>query len=256
MPPASEASSQPPGNAQEATDPSTTSHLETLMQTTTVTDTRRYAKCIEVSKRVRWDIDRDVIRGRSFDFSPQVPARRPVADRRARLPDAGRAALAQPDPGPHLRQHVRPGRALHRRQDARGQPRPLARRPGRARGAGALHRRGAQAPGAVPPHRAHDRRRHARGLPVRRRAQRRRRRRAARKSTWAVLALTCHIELFTQVHYRESIEPRSTTSPSCSRTSSCFHWKEESQHAILDELEWRRENAAPRAAERDRRSTT
>ena len=28
-----------------------------------------YAKCVEVSKRVRWDIDRDVIRGRSFDFS-------------------------------------------------------------------------------------------------------------------------------------------------------------------------------------------
>src|SRR4030095_101455 len=29
----------------------------------------RYAKCVEVSKRIRWDIDRDVIRGRSFDFS-------------------------------------------------------------------------------------------------------------------------------------------------------------------------------------------
>ena len=28
-----------------------------------------YAKCIEISKRVRWDIDRDVIRGRTFDFS-------------------------------------------------------------------------------------------------------------------------------------------------------------------------------------------
>ena len=27
------------------------------------------------------------------------------------------------------------------------------------------------------------------------------------KSTWAVLALTCHIELFTQAHYRQSIEP-------------------------------------------------
>src|SRR5262252_4912278 len=27
------------------------------------------------------------------------------------------------------------------------------------------------------------------------------------KSTWAVLALTCHIELFTQMHYRQSIEP-------------------------------------------------
>ena len=31
-----------------------------------------------------------------------------------------------------------------------------------------------------------------------------------------------------------------------------FHWKEESQHAILDELEWRREHARLDAAERDR----
>src|SRR5262249_8206640 len=39
------------------------------MQTVQQTDTGRYAKCIEVSKRIRWDIDRDVIRGRKFDFS-------------------------------------------------------------------------------------------------------------------------------------------------------------------------------------------
>lgn len=32
-------------------------------------DSLRYAKCIEVSKLIRWDIDHDVIRGRSFDFS-------------------------------------------------------------------------------------------------------------------------------------------------------------------------------------------
>ncbi len=32
-------------------------------------ETDRYAKCIQVSKRVRWDIDDDVIRGREFDFS-------------------------------------------------------------------------------------------------------------------------------------------------------------------------------------------
>ena len=32
-------------------------------------DTQRYAKCIEVSKRVRFDIERDVIRGRKLDFS-------------------------------------------------------------------------------------------------------------------------------------------------------------------------------------------
>ncbi len=30
---------------------------------------KQYAKCIEVSKRIRWDIDRDVLRGRDFDFS-------------------------------------------------------------------------------------------------------------------------------------------------------------------------------------------
>ena len=33
------------------------------------TSHNRYAKCVEVSKRIRWDIDRDVIRGRKFDFS-------------------------------------------------------------------------------------------------------------------------------------------------------------------------------------------
>ena len=32
-------------------------------------NTERYAKCIETSKRIRWDIDRDVIRGREFDFT-------------------------------------------------------------------------------------------------------------------------------------------------------------------------------------------
>jgi hypothetical protein len=31
-------------------------------------DSARYAKCVEVSKRIRRDTDRDVIRGRQFDF--------------------------------------------------------------------------------------------------------------------------------------------------------------------------------------------
>jgi hypothetical protein len=31
-------------------------------------DETRYAKCTEVSKRVRWDIDEDVLKGRHFDF--------------------------------------------------------------------------------------------------------------------------------------------------------------------------------------------
>ena len=32
-------------------------------------DSARYAKAVEVSKRIRWEIDRDVIRQREFDFT-------------------------------------------------------------------------------------------------------------------------------------------------------------------------------------------
>ena len=32
-----------------------------------IPDSERYARCIQTSKRVRWDIDEDVIRGRRFD---------------------------------------------------------------------------------------------------------------------------------------------------------------------------------------------
>ena len=55
-----------------------------MQQSTYQTETHRYAKCIEVSKRIRWDIDDDVIRGRVFDFGAEVPPRRPVAGRPAR----------------------------------------------------------------------------------------------------------------------------------------------------------------------------
>jgi len=70
------------------------------------------------------------------------------------------------------------------------------------------------------------------------------------KSTWAVLALTCHIELFTQVHYLESIQPDAAISP-LFKDVFLFHWKEESQHAILDELEWTRSDRGLNPAERD-----
>ena len=56
------------------------------------------------------------------------------------------------------------------------------------------------------------------------------------KSTWAVLMLTLHIELFTQLHYRESIGPDKELSP-LFKDVFLYHWKEESQHAIMDELE-------------------
>lgn len=70
------------------------------------------------------------------------------------------------------------------------------------------------------------------------------------KSTWAVLALTCHIELFTQVHYRRSIEPDRELSD-LYKDVFLYHWKEECQHAVIDELEWRREDARISDDERD-----
>jgi len=71
------------------------------------------------------------------------------------------------------------------------------------------------------------------------------------KSTWAVLALTLDIELFTQLHYRQSIDPDGALSE-LFKDVFLYHWKEESQHAILDELEWKRHDAGITAEERDR----
>ncbi len=69
-------------------------------------------------------------------------------------------------------------------------------------------------------------------------------------STWAVLALTCDIELFSQAHYRSSIDPETQIDPLW-KDVFLFHWKEESQHAILDEMEWMREDERLDAAQRD-----
>jgi len=71
------------------------------------------------------------------------------------------------------------------------------------------------------------------------------------KSTWAVLALTLHIELFTQMHYRQSIEPDESLSP-LFKDVFLYHWKEESQHAIIDELELVRHDATVSAPARDK----
>jgi hypothetical protein len=70
------------------------------------------------------------------------------------------------------------------------------------------------------------------------------------KSTWAVLALTLHIELFTLAHYRASIAAEADI---CElwRDVFLFHWKEESQHAVLDELEFLNADARLTPAQRD-----
>jgi hypothetical protein len=69
-------------------------------------------------------------------------------------------------------------------------------------------------------------------------------------STWSVLALTCHIELFVQAHYAESIAPREELCPLFKDVFK-YHWKDESQHVVLDELEWKDEHEKLSPVERD-----
>jgi hypothetical protein len=47
-----------------------------------IPDNSRYARCIQSSKQVRWDIDQDVIRGRRFDVAHKfLPDALSLADR-------------------------------------------------------------------------------------------------------------------------------------------------------------------------------
>jgi hypothetical protein len=69
------------------------------------------------------------------------------------------------------------------------------------------------------------------------------------KSTWAVMALILHIELFTQLHFQESISSDEQLSP-LFKDVFLFHWREESQHAIIDEIEWRKHDALTTAEKR------
>jgi len=70
------------------------------------------------------------------------------------------------------------------------------------------------------------------------------------KSTWAVLMLTLHIELFVQNHYRQSIDPDGDLSE-LFKDVFLYHWKDESQHVVLDELELKRHDATLTPEQRD-----
>lgn len=70
------------------------------------------------------------------------------------------------------------------------------------------------------------------------------------KSDWAILALTLDIELFSLAHYRASIQPQENLDELW-KDVFLFHWREESQHATLDELEFLHEHARLTKPERD-----
>jgi len=210
---------------------------------------KRYAKCIEVSKRIRWDIDRDVIRERGFDLAQKfLPDGLSFADRLPFLNVADKRLLSQVQGRTYAnmfglverfigakmmevtRDHALGDQvameALVRFTDEELKHQELFRRIEALMAA-------AMAPGYAFAPQANDVAQFVLG-----------------KSTWAVLALTCHIEIFTQVHYRQSVDPDEALSP-LFKDVLFFHWREESQHAILDELEWRREDAKITADARD-----
>ena len=213
------------------------------------TDTHRYARCIDASRRIRFDIDRDVIRGRAMDFTKKF------------LPD-----------GLSLVSGLSFLDMAERRFFSQVQGRTYANMFGlveRFIGAKILevsgvHWLGDQVALEALVRFADEEIKHqemfrridamvAGGMPagyVFRPEPNEVARAVLGKSTWAVLALTCHIELFVLAHYRESIE-RDPELSGLWKDVFMHQAREESQHAILDELEWKREDARLSAAERD-----
>lgn len=219
----------------------------------TFKNTDRYVKCIEVSKRVRWEIEEDVIRGRKFDFNNKfLPNGLSLLNDMEFLSDDERRLLSQIQgrtyanifglverfintkilevSHDHALGDQKALEAMIRFSDEELKHQELFRQIENMIAEG-MPEGYIFAPDANEVASA-----------------------VLSKSTWAVLGLTCHIELFTQAHYKESIESDDSLSD-LFKDVFLFHWREESQHAIIDELEWRREDEKLNDAERDQAIT-
>ncbi len=216
-------------------------------------DTRRYARCIDISKRVRWDIDDDVIRGRSLDFRQKfLPDGLSLVNRLDFLTDDEQRFLSQVQGRTYanlfgLIERYINAKILEVSQDHwfgdQVALEALIRFSDEELKHQELFRRVEALAAAEMPE----------GYRVAADANE-----VAKivlsKSTWAVMALTYHVEIFTQVHFKSSIEPEAELSELW-KDVFLFHWKEESQHAVIDELEWRREDAKLGDDERDQSVT-
>ncbi len=215
--------------------------------------TERFARCIEASKRVRWEIERDVIQGRAFDTAHKyLPDGLSLAAEFSTLNDAEKKYLSQIQGRTYanifglverfinakvlelsrdywLGDQVKL-EALIRFSDEELKHQELFRRI-EVMIAEAMPEGYSNTPDPDAVAQA-----------------------VLSKCTWAVLTLTLHIELFTQQHYRESIDKDEALSP-LFKDVFLFHWKEESQHAILDELELRKHDATLTSDERDQAVT-
>jgi hypothetical protein len=215
-----------------------------------ISDSARYARCIQTSKRVRWDIDKDVIRGRRFDAAHKfLPDGLSLTDAFTTLSADEKRFVSQIQGRTYanvfgLVERFITAKILELTQDHcfgdQVALEALVRFSDEELKHQALFRRIETMVGDVLPDGYRfeidpDAVAHA----------------VLGKSTWAVLALTLDIELFTQLHYRQSIDPDTELSE-LFKDVFLYHWKEECQHAIVDELEWVRHDAGLTVEKRDR----
>ena len=221
-----------------------------MIATERILEGSRYARCIASSKRVRWDIDEDVIRGRHFDAAHKfLPDGLSLADAFTTLSPDEKRFVSQIQGRTYanifgLVERFINAKVLELGRDhALGDQEAveaLVRFSDEELKHEALFRRVEAMVGEVLP----DGYRFDIDPDAVARA-------VLGKCTWAVLVLTLDIELFTQAHYRQSIDPDAELSE-LYKDVFLYHWKEECQHAILDELELARQDATLMAEERDR----
>jgi hypothetical protein len=211
-------------------EPSQESAMAALLEPVPAVQTQRYAKCVENSRRMRFDIERDVIGGRAFNFTQKfLPDGLSRVDRLEVLSPAEQRLLSQIQGRSYAnifglverfiaakvlevsRDHWLGDQvaleALVRFGDEELKHQEMFRRiermiaAGMAEGYVFLPEPNAVASAVLG------------------------------KSSWAVLALICHIELFVLAHYRETIDPDPSLSPLW-KDIFLYHWREESQHAV------------------------
>jgi hypothetical protein len=211
--------------------------------------TLSYENCIEVSKRVRWDIDRDIIRGRRFDFSQKfLPDGISKLEQLEFLTRDEQRLLSQIQGRTYANMFGLVERFITAKmleiahdhwQGDQIALEALIRFCDEELKHQELFRRIEELISADMPD-------GYRFLPQPNEVATA----VLEHSTWAVLALILQIELFTQSHYKRSIEPDENLSE-LYKDVFLFHWKEETTHAIMDELEWPREDEKLTPEERD-----
>ena len=197
-----------------------------------------YARCIAASQRVRWDIEKDVIRGRTFDIEQKfLPDGLSKVQELEFLPPDGKQYLSQIQGRTyahmfHMAERFVNAKVLEISQDHwlgnqtalealvrfsdeelkhQKMFRCLEQLAGEPMASGYTFVADPNEVAKV----------------------------VLSKSTWAVLALTHLLELLSQLHYRQSLDPDNNVSP-LFKDVLRYHWLEESQHVIMDELEWKR----------------